>query len=82
MQDFHCGQAVKLPRNKEGLSAAGMETYTEIKFEKIHIPEFDSLLAKEVPEPALRAACGTFPDFMVARYAVCFWFVNIYFSFY
>lgn len=40
--------------------------------------EFDSLSTKKVPEPALRAACGTFSDFTAAHYAACFWSISKY----
>lgn len=35
-------------------------------------PVFDSLLMKKVSQAALVADCGTFINFMVARYAVYF----------
>ena len=38
----------------------------------VYTPEFDSVLTKKVPQPALSAACETFMLLSVARYALYF----------
>lgn len=38
----------------------------------IYNPVFDTFWTKKVPQTALGAVCGTFANFMVARYAIYF----------
>ena len=38
---------------------------------QILYPEFDIKNRKKVPEALILLACGTFPDFAIARYSLC-----------
>lgn len=39
---------------------------------QIYTPVFDTFLMKKVPRTVLEAACGTFANFMAARYTIYF----------